>query len=334
MPQPAFKRYPFQSLAGRVLHPARDFLSRWSGLVVYEWNAWGRYLIRGSKPLCQRLEAFPQDCAADVLRRLPRNTTHFLFHCNLTDPTLWPADRDALVQGLEARGIVVLNGHTPSLRRRNVQRLLREAGLPDVAAPREGDPAELLIAKSDHNYAGANERKLLALAPGFACGEPSPLFQSSEDYRVLRRAEVPAAWWDDERVAIERFVDNQPGWISRAYLLGDRFVLSRALIPGPVKKIAEARERCVYRLQQGQPLRRHLGAVPPSEVEGHVATALAVATALRLHCVCLDIVEEDSGACFAIDVNPTPRRSLLRFGVQAWLRGARLPCAPGAGRRA
>jgi hypothetical protein len=57
-----------------------------------------------------------------------------------------------------------------------------------------------------------------------------------EQVAATRPLSVPAPWWDDPALCIERFISNDQGRYHRAYLWQDRLAMVEAINPAPVKK--------------------------------------------------------------------------------------------------
>lgn len=272
-------------------------------LAVYEWNAWNRFLLPAVFPACQRLEADWRDVAAAVLGRLDDGIRAFLFQVNLSRTGRYPVERRQLVDGLEERGVKVLNRELDDIRKSRLHVLLEKAGLPSAKAPREGDDDEYLMLKTDLNYGGRYERGLekeerLALGLG---GNEIPLADWS-DYRVVPRCEIPDACWEMPGLVVERWVRNPDDRFYRAYVGGERLVVVKAVDEQPIQKVGASPGNLNILLD-----RRRLAELEHSD---HLPTPL-IHTLRRFFCHvplefgCIDILYDDQGY-FVVDLNTTP----------------------------
>lgn len=271
--------------------------------VVYEWEAWNSFLIRAIWPNAWRLRADPDDAIQDVLRRLPAQTRRFMFHLNVSRSARFPKQRQGLVEALANRGISVLNAQVVDITKRHLQKACRSCGVPSVSAPRQGDPQELLIVKSNLNHGGLKERelsvsqrKLLDLP-----GEPDGL-GAERDYCVLRRALIPEDYWRDARVSVERYVTNASNRFYRAYTFGDRLVISEATSDRPIKEMSLDVPRRNLLFRGGVSLSREDAPLPVRLVP--VLTKFLREFGLDYGAV--DIVVDDKELPYIVDVNSTP----------------------------
>ena len=289
-----------------------------TGLYVYEWRAWDRFLIRDALPEARRLEARIGERAADVLARLPADARQFLFHLNLTDTGRCPLDRAQLIAGLRERGVRVLNGRVTDISKRRVQALCRRLGLGTTLAGAEGDPEEMLIVKSDRNYGGMTEAELDAAERGVVgLAVEDPDVPGPSDYRKARRREIDPALFRLPGIIVERYVENRHDFIFRAFVARDRLVMSRDTIQGVVKKMTSGLERVDWYLRLAAalgapdaPAEAIGGGSPPAQIVEDVSRFVV---AFGLDYGALDIVVDDAGAAYIVDANDTPHwRNPLR----------------------
>lgn len=293
-----------ERLAALRARPARH--------AVLCWGDWHRSYPKYVVPDAMRIAARIGETAKEILRRVPEGIEGFLFHLDLSETSLLVPDRERLVEGLQERGIQVLNAGITDIRRRTVQRRLREAGLPDVIAERDGNEEELLVVKSNYNFAGRSERRLskeqreklglTAIASGI---------RSKWDYRVVKRREVPSWYWADETLAIERFVRNAEGRLHRFRICLDRWAVSSCVGAGTIADF-----------QQGTDFREEL-VMRGAGLGVEVGQAFRAAESLGLEFGAMDAIVDDHGDCYVIDVNPTPGISATRgprieFMRRAW----------------
>ncbi|HEX2190540.1 MAG TPA: hypothetical protein VHG51_16650 [Longimicrobiaceae bacterium] len=280
------------------------------------------YLLNQVFPHAQRIRVRVGESGDEVLQRLPDGIRWFVFHVNLTYSDRVPTGRAALLASLRARGIEVLNGRVLDISKTTVQRACAGAGLGSTLAGRDGDPAQLVIVKTDCNCGGLSEvilkpadREILDLAH-----QPTPAW--TRDYPVLPRGDVPPETWDAGDFVVERFVSNRSNRFFRAYVVRDRLVVSRVVDPEPVKRMPAGipREDFFFTLEgpaAGRPVLVHADADdPPGDVAGDVAR---FCLSFGLDFGALDVVQDDDGASYIVDVNTTPvwgktgHRDILEF---------------------
>jgi hypothetical protein len=308
--------------------------------VIYEWDAWWQFKLVRAVPEAGRLTATPGESADEVLARCPPGASAFAFHINATYSVEFPHRRAALVSGLEARGIVPINASVVDISKRWVQAQCAASGLPVAAASVDGDADERVIVKTDQNYGGRSER-LLTEAQRTALGlsRPSTEVSSAHEYPVMPRRDVPAAWWADPALAIERYIANRAHVIYRVSVAGNRVDILRIVNPQLIKKVDGAQTVTTLFGTRDQ-LERGTVSGLEADVGRTIVRFLAQA---RMDFCGLDVVADDVGRAYVIDVNTTPfglinslrrlmnmRRGLFEFVEE---RRARLPGArPGLGR--
>jgi hypothetical protein len=267
---------------------------------IYEWEAWGQFMLPAVVPGAVRVRALPDEGAAEVLRRLPDGVASFSFHINCSVTRHFPHGRAALVQALLERGLRVFNPDVVDIRKGSLQARCRQLGLATATVDAQ-DGAERVIIKTDANYGGLGERRLGARArQRLGVPEPSAVIAGADGYRVLPRREVPEAWWSDRSLAIERFVENRDGRYFRVYFVGEQLVFSDRIHRDAIKKYrgSERRDSLVGRAE----LRRGLPGVPES-----VTRALdRFLTGLGADFGSVDVVMDDEERAYVIDFNATP----------------------------
>ena len=286
--------------------------------VIYQWLAESGYLLHALLPGYAQIEAHVDDSVDAVLDRLPHGPGTFAFHLNCTRTGRFPQQRAKLIEALEARCVRVLNGSVTDISKRHVHRACTAVGLPTLEAPRHGDPAELLIVKTDLNFGGDSEWALSSQErEALGIGTGSDIIWTPSHYRVLPRADIDAAWWADDRLVIERFAANRRHCWYRAYLFLGWMALCELENPNEIKKVGDSR---VVRTI----LVRPNDAVPGdrAELAGLVDQLSTVARALTLDVGTVDVVMDDAGRHYVIDVNSTPAYNYPIPGVVDHLRRA------------
>ena len=273
-------------------------------LCIYEWRAGRRYLLPTMFPEATHVRARLGETSSDLLKRLPPGIEAFLFHVNLTDTRRTPLRRRAFCRALRARGIRILNEHVTDISKHHVQHVCALAGLRTTIAPRDGDPDEMLILKTSANYGGENEKRLDAGVRrrlGFA--QPTRLIRGFDGYLIRRRKEVRPEFWRSRQVIVERFIENRHHVFYRAHKLLDRVIVSRMVNPARIKKMLQQIRRTNWNL--------HLPSLEPVEgprpVPMHVVRAVSsFCAAARLDAGSIDIMEDDEGRCYVVDLNAQP----------------------------
>jgi hypothetical protein len=274
-------------------------------LAVYEWQAWKGFLITRLAPEATRIEATVLGSAERVLRDLPASATSLLFHIDCTFSDRFPRNRAGLVSALKRRGIAVLNGGITDISKRRLQATCVRAGLNTTAATVSGPPEELVIVKTNLNSAGLPERYLTWWQRAILGIRLNRMISDREGYLILARADVPVTCWTDPTLAIERYVFNREGVWFRAYLFRDRLVVSRARCARPIRRMYHGSDRTNsrYVISEGVavPVRGDF-AVP----KGVLDAIVTLASEVRLDFGTMDIVCDDDGSAFIVDLNVTP----------------------------
>ncbi len=285
---------------------------------VYGWPTCEGYLVERLFPGRPPIEGAPEDTAPDVLARVRPDARAFVFHLDCTHTARFPRNRGHLVASLAARGVRVLNARVTDISKRTVQNTCRKAGLVSVRATRRGPAGELLIVKTNLNYGGKREkemtprqRALLGLAP------VSRGIHGALEYRVVPRRDLEDATWRDRGLAVERFVANRDHRWYRAYVLVDRVFLCELRNTALIKKVGDSR------LTGSWPLTLVRGRVEGQGFPQLATRALArFLAAFSLDFGTVDILEDDGGIPYVIDVNTTPYYSRMFDGLTGHLLGA------------
>lgn len=272
-------------------------------LVIYEWAAWEHFLIRALVPNAYRLPARLGESARDVLASIPPGATGLLVHVNLSNTTHVPVDRHVLIDALNRRGIRVWNRLFPDIRKRALQERLLRLELPSTLANPEGPPDEWVMVKTDFNYGAqfelrlsGTDRRRLGLDPGLLP------FDGAQNYPVMRRKEVPKAWWSHRGLVVERYVANDADFFYRVYVAGEHLVVSKAVCSEPIKKLRSDLDR-TNTFTTRSALRAGYDAVSlPPRLVNTLHTFLE-GTALDVGAI--DLMHDGSDY-YVVDVNTTP----------------------------
>ncbi len=296
--------------------------------LVCDWNAWERYLVQvlteGSEPLLLNAS----EDADTLLARVQRHAAPadmVLFNVNLSFPERLPRDRASVVTALEARGFTVWNGRIQDITKRAVHEMNRRLGLPCTLAPREGAREERVMVKNNFNAHGRpekllrpEERELLGYPP-YA---PSPIVNFPE-YPVLPRELVPADWWTSPDLVIERFVDNRLGLFFRVYFVGYRVSVSHGRATNTVRRINECEDRVDYLVSRPFLDDPQLAPLLPEPSASVLRAARTMADAFCLDYGAVDLVLDEQGLPYVVDVNPTPYWGPVSEGEEEFLQHLR-----------
>lgn len=272
-------------------------------IVVYEWQAWRGYMLSKLIPEALCIAANPRHRLEEVLDACPANLDAFAFHLNCTRTDRFPECRFELIDTLLTRGVPVLNGHVVDIGKRSLQEVCRYLGLPHTAVTAEvGQPDELLIVKSNLNYGGFGERRMSVADRDFLGIElPPPWMHNHDSYQLLKRHQIPKICWHDTTLAIERFVTNSHQRKHRVYFAGYNCIVSTYSDPDPIKRYREEHTRQDHLVSEQTLAAAEYPALP---ISLQIATT-RLRRQLRMDFGAIDIVEDEDGLCYVVDVNST-----------------------------
>jgi hypothetical protein len=273
---------------------------------VYEWRAWSGYLLSAIIPNATRIPATLIESYCDVMARINFATADlFALHVNLTDTSSTPVGRQRLFDEIKARHIVALNASVTSIAKRTIQAACRRSGLAVALIGEAGDPGEVVIVKSNLNYGGEHERQLgpdARMLLGITIDdEATPL--EAANYFTTTRSQVPERMWKSNDVVIERFVTNRHHTFYRAYTMMSHVVVSKVHDEATLKKMPTgiSRQNWFYDATTSQAI------AGPADAPSHVYDSVRrLRGELGLDFGALDIVEDDQGIPYIVDVNVTP----------------------------
>ena len=247
-------------------------------------------------PQATYLLAQPGEDPQSVVNRLPRDCQQFWFHVNCTVTSRFPLGRRGLLAALTERDIEVFNGYVTDISKRHVQQFNREHGFPDVSAPESGDPDEMLIVKSNYNYAGGPDRRLSAEDLEKLGLNEAQKVPAGFEYLVGTRSSIDPSCWKNPALVCERFVSNPNGIWYRAWKRGPKIALGQLYMPAPIKKVRKSTRLQTTWLRTDDD---SCSGLIPSLVSRFAA-------AFRLDYGAVDIVTDLQGTATVIDVNSTP----------------------------
>lgn len=279
-----------------------------SGLAIWTWKAWDRYLIQALLKDADHIELGVHDGPSEWERALVSSPTTVLLHINLSYCGLVPLRRAEMLDFLERRGVLVWNARVRDVTKPAIQRHNSRVGLPDTAASADGPGSELLMVKTSYNARGVPEGRLSPSerrALRYPEIRPARIHPDTE-YPILCRSEIPVALWNDPYHFIERLITNDGNDFYRLYLTGERVVLSHGRTPRQVKRMEGHLERVNYfvvRAMATDSLGLSLLPTPASEA---FRAGVHFADTFALDYGVVDVVTDNAGNSHIIDVGGTP----------------------------
>jgi hypothetical protein len=304
--------------------------------LVLHWPRWDRHLLCALAPGIARLAIRPGEPAQAAVERILRRAARprrVLLHIDASTPGDFVRPFEALGPLLETEGIGLWNGSIADIRKRRLQASIASLGLPCTLAMRDGPPEELVIVKTDLNNHGNAERRASDLeraALGWGPRSPSPL--DGRGYLVMARSEMPAGWWDDGRIVVERYIGNRAGLFHRAYVVGEQVVLCEGRTPDRLRHLRDAGDRYDFLLDRRAAREPLVAALLGSPAAESFQSAVVYAERCGVDYGSLDLVADDAGIPFIVDLNTTPYWGAPP-GAEAMLGHLRQGLKP-AGRRA
>jgi len=262
-----------------------------SDLDIFEWLAWDRFLAVIATRDPNRITVTP----GSVLGLPEDDGPPALLHVNLSRPEIAFPNYAEWIARYEELGRPVINGYCASIDKWSIQEACEAAGLPHVRIAREGDPGELVIAKTRANYGGLAEAKL---DPKLAGGLAPPPWPYPQRVQLFRRDAVPAAMWDDPRMTVERYVRNSKGRFRRAYVVGDYVAVATSYSDDVLKTMEQRDGVDLVSVKSAKDL--------PYDPRDPISVTYRLARAMRVDFAALDLALDEDGVNHPIDVNTTP----------------------------
>lgn len=310
--------------------PEHAASNEYAAVTIYEHVAWFQFLLPACLPGAARLRARLGETAADVLARLDPACKMFVFHVNLTSSVHVPLDRAVLVDGLRARGIAVRNAQLVDISKRWTHAICERAGMPSLCAQRDGDPDEHVIVKTNSNYHGKREAELTVAQRQVLGLDTVHELPRREDaaYRVVLRREVQDEIWASPLWVVERYITNAAHRFHRVYIAGDAMVVSAVFDPSIFKKMPEGIERETYYMKVSDVPRPP---AVPADIAAVAGLCARIARSAGADYGALDVVSDDRGGYYVIDINSTPHWGVGGHPILLSYLGAGLAGAHRAG---
>lgn len=290
-----------------------------SKIVIYEWKAWGGFLLNRILPNAVRVEAHWTQSTRKVLSNIPKDTEFFIFHINLTKSHAVPKNRSELVEKLESRGIRVLNSTITDISKSYLHSCLEELGLPSAKADLKFlKDDDFVIVKSDFNCGGGMERKLKDKDKKIlGITEHHKLIPATRDYRVCKIVDVEDKFWSDPMFNIEKFISNKKDRIWRVYIFGNHVSLSEVIIKGKIKKIASNMPRVSHNFifDKESTYEASFGEADINKMKTYL---YKLVRHLNIDFCTVDVAESEVGEFYIIDFNTTPFFGVLEPVEKYW----------------
>lgn len=273
---------------------------------VYHWRAWDDFLIVRLIPDAVVIQGGFDHKLDDILGAVPDGVSAFLPHLACTVTTNFPACRKELMSALKSRSIRVLNRDVVDISKKALQRCCAQAKLPVSLAMEDGDPAGLVIVKTNSNFGGKNEltlsddqRSSLGVRK-----HSKEIIKGPYQYLIRPRKEIPANWWADDNLIIENYIDNDQDIYYRCWIAGDHLALIEMSNPARVKKMGKSRLLRHWMITLAKDSAPTISASDsPRRMIEDLAT---FKTSFSLDFGSVDIVVNEDRVPYIIDVNSTP----------------------------
>jgi len=296
-------------------------------IVIYKWGTSHHFLLQHLFPEAEIIQAEPRvdderiiSIAHQIANKHQDEEIHWFFQINLSYSQKWLCNRAGTVQVLLDLGFQVYNSDVTDIRKRSLQKLIRKIGLNCVTVDKQdSEGATPVIVKTNYNYGGEFESMLspeLIRALGFESVTGCNI-QSFVGYYRTTLAAVDKTIWQDERLVVERCIENSDNRFYRFYRCGKNAILCEVINENLIKKMEPGLPRKNWYFE----FRKCINHIYQELIDN----ASTLLEAMGLQFGAIDIVMDDKGRAYIIDVNPTPGwgtekqdqiLSFLSMGVQ------------------
>jgi hypothetical protein len=279
--------------------------------MVLHWPRLSDSLLLSLRPRVRQVELLLNSEPVGVLDVILGEAGRFdrlLFHLALTDQQKLPVGKSNLLLSLRRRGINLWNADLPDLSKHQIQRWNRKLNLPSTASQALGSDEELLIVKTRFNAFADTESQLNReerAILGYPMSWSNPIDEWNQ-YPVLHRCDVPAAWWKSNRLCIERFIENSDGAFARIFLVGQSVVICSSRSKRKIKRLDKAFQVNQLLLERRNSAEPDFANLLSHRLFGALKSAVRFADAIGLDYGAIDIVFDES-LSYIVDVNPTPQ---------------------------
>lgn len=286
-------------------------MSKLDNILIYQWQAWKGFLISHLVADYCQLEINYEVDIKTLERHLTPNIRAVLMQVNLSHSALFPAKRRQLVQRLKERDILLLNSEINDISKRNLHRLLNNAGLRSAKANQVGPADQLLFIKSNLNWGGEAEQRLSDTLQQQLVSQKPSLIKRWDNYYAARRSDINPELWLDTSIVIENFIENAENSFFRVYCFGDAIVIVKAHSNALIKKISDHPDdrNFTFTKQQLFEQKTELAADLQETIKSFM-------THYPLAYFCLDIVHDTKNHTI-IDLNLTPYAGVKQQAAEA-----------------
>jgi hypothetical protein len=278
------------------------FIANKPSIYVYEWRAWDTFLFPVLFKSAIRIKGDIAQKNKYILNKVKRSNSYFLFHVNLSDSSRFFEDKETLCQQLKSRNIKYLNKDVTNISKRFVQDTCLLLGLNTTRALQDGDPDDLLIIKTNDNFAGINESNLTD-AQKVKLGITITSSNQNAEYAVTKRRNIEQNIWSDSSRFIEHYISNTNNLYYRVYKINNRTAISEASEINLIKKMPDGIKRKNY----------YFDTLAEDSFDGERADIKELyfiidkfCTHIKLDFGAIDVVRNDNDQFYIIDVNNTP----------------------------
>lgn len=269
---------------------------------IYEWNAWEGFFMPTLFKTSVRITGCICQNENEIISKVITNAGYFVFHINLTKTHNFIENRANLINILKGKGVKLINAGVLDTSKNWLQIACIENNINSTSAKINGDPDELLIVKTNFNYAGRSENKLTSK-------EKKILSLSTKDYptdlnyTIASRKNLPEDIWENETLVVEKFINNVDNLFYRAHKLFNRIVLTEVTDENLIRKMPDGIKTTNYYFDLKQDNNSNKDY---KKFENII---------LQIECICkygaidfgaFDVVKSDNSEYFIIDINLTP----------------------------
>jgi len=281
---------------------------------AYELNTCDEFLLFKIFPNTKIETARLGETTEELLQRISQDFDVFAFHLDITNSTCIPLDRKLLVDTLKASGKLLINHAMTDISKMFVQECCIRAKVPRTLARKEHSVNYPVIVKTKNNYGGNPEKLVDAGIRNLLGIELDESHKGPLHYQFSELHSIGNQIWSNQHLLVERFISNQEERFFRAYFLFDRLVVSKVNDPARLKKMPIGIERTSRFFHLSGPIQ-----TDSDFPVNLVTTVKRFITASGAQFGALDIVHDDLGNYYVIDLNLTPHwgdgghSDLIRF---------------------
>lgn len=269
---------------------------------IYEWMAWEGFFMPTLFNNSVRITGCIYQNENEIISKVIANTGYFVFHINLTKTHNFIENRANLINILKEKGFKLINEGVLDTSKNWLQKACIENKINSTSAKISGDPDELLIVKTNFNYAGRSENKLTSREKEIL-SLSTKNYSTDLNYTIASRKNLPKDTWKNEILVVEKFINNVDNLFYRAHKLFYRIVLTEVIDENLIRKMPDGIKTTNYYFDLKQ---------DNNSDENYKNFENLI---LQIECICkygeidfgaFDIVKSDSSEYFIIDINLTP----------------------------